>query len=333
MSLDPPPRLKQPLVLDYEGEAADPSLADFLDDAPPRTLLAAARLARPASRFSRFAFWVFSTLFMLVLSVWAWNFVTGLFAENSILGWIAFGLFGLALIILVVMAVHELAAYARMAKLDRLRDQTQAARTAADIGAAKAITSALHRLYGGRDDTAWGLARLAEREGDVYDADALLDLAEIEVIGPLDRAALAEVEAAARQVATITAFVPLALADVATALYANLRLIRRLSQIYGGRSGSLGSFRLLRRVFTALLGAGAIALADDLIGSVAGGGLLGKLSRRFGEGVVNGALTARVGLAAMELARPMPFAALPRPGTSATTSRALAGLFGRSDKP
>ena len=332
MSLDPPP-LKQPLVLDYEGEAADPSLADLPDDTPPRALIAAARLARPASAFSRFAFWVFSTLFTLVLSVSAWNFVTGLFAENSILGWLAFGLFGLALAILLLMALREFAAFARMAKLDRLRAQAQSARDSADMKGAKAIAAALHRLYNGRDDTAWGLARLTEREGDVYDADALLDLAEIEVIGPLDRAALAEVEAAARQVATITAFVPLALADVATALYANLRLIRRLSQIYGGRSGSMGSFRLLRRVFTALLGAGAIALADDLIGSVAGGGLLGKLSRRFGEGVVNGALTARVGLAAMELARPMPFAALPRPGTSATTSRALAGLFGRSDKP
>jgi putative membrane protein len=105
-----------------------------------------------------------------------------------------------------------------------------------------------------------------------------------------------------------------------------------LSEIYGGRSGSLGSIRLMRKVFTALLGAGAMALADDLVGSVAGGGVLAKISRRFGEGVINGALTARVGLAAMELSRPMPFAALPRPNTGTTTTRALAGLFGRGDK-
>ena len=72
-----------------------------------------------------------------------------------------------------------------------------------------------------------------------------------------------------------------------------------------------------------------MALTDDLIGSVAGGGILSKLSRRFGEGVVNGALTARVGLAAMELCRPLPFAALEKPGTSATISRALAGIVNR----
>ena len=162
------------------------------------------------------------------------------------------------------------------------------------------------------------------------DADALLDLVETEVMAPLDRAALAEVEAAARQVAMVTALVPMALADVATALYANLRMIRRLSEIYGGRSSSLGNLRLLRRVFAALLGAGAMALADDLVGSFASGGVLGRLSRRFGEGVVNGALTARVGLAAMEACRPLPFVALEKPGTTATTSRALAGFLARA---
>ena len=84
----------------------------------------------------------------------------------------------------------------------------------------------------------------------------------------------------------------------------------------------------MRHVFASLLGAGAIALADDLVGSVAGGGVIAKISRRFGEGVVNGALTARVGIVAMELCRPLPFVALSRPNTGATVSRALAGLFG-----
>ena len=96
----------------------------------------------------------------------------------------------------------------------------------------------------------------------------------------------------------------------------------------GGRAGALGSWRLMRRVFAYLLATGALALTDDMIGSVAGGGLLSKLSRRFGEGVVNGALTARVGLAAMDLCRPMAFAALPRPTVSALVGRALRGIAG-----
>ena len=37
-----------------------------------------------------------------------------------------------------------------------------------------------------------------------------------------------------------------------------------------------------------------------------GKGLLGRLSARFGEGAVNGILTARVGLAARDVCRPIP---------------------------
>jgi putative membrane protein len=108
-------------------------------------------------------------------------------------------------------------------------------------------------LYTRRGDMAWALSRLKERQGDVLDPDALLRLAEAELMAPLDTAARAEVEAAARQVATVTALVPLALADVAMALFANLRMIRRIAEIYGGRAGTLGSMRLLRRVFGHLI--------------------------------------------------------------------------------
>jgi putative membrane protein len=123
--------------------------------------------------------------------------------------------------------------------------------------------------------------------------------------------------------------VPLALADLAAALLGNLRMIRRIAEIYGGRSGTLGSWRLTRTVLAHLVATGAVAVGDDLISSVAGGGLVSKVSRRFGEGVVNGALTARVGVAAIEVCRPLGFRALPRPRVSALVSRALAGLFGR----
>jgi putative membrane protein len=112
------------------------------------------------------------------------------------------------------------------------------------------------------------------------------------------------------------------------ALTANLRMIRRIAEIYGGRAGAFGSWRLLRTVLTHLVATGAVAVGDDLIHSVAGGGLLSKLSRRFGEGVINGALTARVGVAALEVCRPLPFVALRKPRVSNLVSRGLAGLFG-----
>ena len=171
--------------------------------------------------------------------------------------------------------------------------------------------------------------RLAELREDQLDAHSLLALAEAELLGPLDIAASREVEAAARQVATVTALVPLALADVAAALTSNLRMIRRVAEIYGGRSGFFGSWRLTRAVLSHLVATGAVAVGDDMLEPILGGTMLAKLSRRFGEGLVNGALTARVGVAAMEVCRPMPFSQGRRPKVRSIIKRALSGLFGK----
>jgi len=313
-------------------EGVDPSLAPPVPDALPegQAMQAVATLAQKrGSGLTRFAIWAFGALFSFALSVAAYDFVTGLLARNVVLGWVAFALVLLAVLGGLFLALREWRAFLRLKRLDGLREQAISARAAADLKAARPVVAGLTGLYAARGDTAWGRARLAEREGEVMDADALLSLAERELLATLDAEARLVIEGAARQVATVTALVPLALADVATAAVANLRMIRRIAEIYGGRSGSFGSLKLLRRVFGSLVAAGALALTDDMIGSVAGGGVLSKLSRRFGEGVVNGALTARVGLAAMELCRPLPFVALERPAVSSLVKRALAGLVAR----
>ena len=330
MSLDTNDKLKAPLLLDMDGEVEP---GTFEDVPVGRAMEGVRRLAsRRASAFGRFAAWVFGSLFSLVITVGAWNFVAGLFAANPWLGGLASILLALAAGIVLVLVVGEISAFLRLARLDSIRIEAIHAAETGDLAAARAVLGRLEALYKSREPMAWARARLAERQGEVLDSDALLRLAEVELILPLDDLARAEVEAAARQVATVTALIPLALADVATALVSNLRMIRRVAEIYGGRAGSLGSWRLLRRVFLSLLATGAVALTDDMLGSFAGGGILSRLSRRFGEGVVNGALTARVGVAAMEICRPMPFVAVPKPGVSATVSRALAGLFGPKEQ-
>ncbi len=322
---------RKPFLQEIE-EAPDPSAAPPVPDALPngQAMQTVATLSqRRGSGITRFALWAFTALITFAVSVAAYDFVAGLLARNLILGWLAFALVAIAAFAALILGRREWAAYVRLHRLDGLRLAAGEARAKADLPNARRVTAALVSLYDRRGETAWGRARLAEREAEVMDADALLSLAERELMAPLDAEARLVIESSARQVATVTALVPLALADVATALVANLRMIRRIAEIYGGRSGSFGSLRLLRRVFASLLAAGALALTDDMIGSVAGGGVLGKLSRRFGEGVVNGALTARVGVAAMELCRPLPFVALEKPGVSTLVSRALTGLFSR----
>lgn len=324
---------KGPVLIELEEDAAPPApdRAPPVPDASPpkgRAMQTVAILAaRPTSRLARWFWGLLLALTGIWLSVAAWDFATGLIARMPVLGWAVAGLAALLIMVLLAIAVKELTALSRLRRIDGLHRRAEAVLAGGDLMVARAVTARLKRLYQGREDAAWGLSRLAERESEVFDAPALLALAEIELLTPLDEAARTEVEAAARQVATVTALVPLALADVVAALTANLRMIRRVAAIYGGRAGTLGSWRLARAVMAHLVATGAVALGDDMLGSVAGGGLLSKLSRRFGEGLVNGALTARVGLAAMEVCRPLPFTAGKRPSVSGVVKRALTGLF------
>ncbi len=323
-----------PVLIELDNsESAKPETAPAVPDltTPAKGAAMQQVAAIAARRPSRLARWFWSLAVALVgfvVSLAAWDYVTGLLERSVILGGIATGLIALICIVLLVVAIRELAAFGRLRRLDTIQHQAAEALETGDLKSARDVIAALNRLYSAREDTAWGRAELRDRQGDILDADGLLGLAETTLIAPLDARAMREVEGAARQVATVTAIVPLALADLFTALTANLRMIRRIAEVYGGRAGTLGSWRLTRSVLTHLVATGAVAVGDDLIGSVAGGGVLSKVSRRFGEGVVNGALTARVGVAAIEVCRPLPFHASKRPSVTGLVRRALTGLFG-----
>ena len=284
--------------------------------------------ARPPSLLGRWFWRLAGALVAFAASLAAWSFVTGLLARNPLLGGIALVLVSGFVLVCLGLALREWSAFARLRRLDMIHRAADAATAAGDLAAARKVAAQVAALYAARPELRWGLDRLAARRDEVLDADALIGLAETELMVPLDQAARREIEGAARQIATVTAVVPLALADVATALVANLRMIRRIAEIYGGRSGTFGSWRLVRSVFAHLVATGAVAVGDDLLSSVAGGGLVSKLSRRFGEGIINAALTARVGIAAMEVCRPLPFRLARRPSVTGLLQRALTGLFG-----
>lgn len=303
------------------------------DEAAPQgraMRVGAGAMAGPGSRIARVVLSALGAFVALTLSVAAWDFAAALMQRAPALGLLAWALMGLAAFGLVVVGVREWMGFRRLRRIDGLREKALAARANADLLAARDVAGAVAALYAMRAELRWARGRLDSSLGDAFDADAVLMLAENTMLAPLDSAACAEVEAAARQVALVTAVVPMAFLDVAVALLTNLRMIRRIAALYGGRTGTLGSLRLLRAVFAHLLATGLVSAGEDLIGSVAGGGLLSKLSRRVGEGVMNGALTARVGVAAIEVCRPLPFCAAARPRVAALVQRALTGLFDRN---
>ncbi|AUH32885.1 YcjF family protein [Paracoccus tegillarcae] len=312
-----------------------PPIDDGLGARPrPRTMEMVTRLVgRGPSPLTRFFINTGVALFTFLLAISALNFINRLMNAYPILGWVGIALFAAFTLAALLMAFREYRAWARFARIDSINREAGTALANGDLAAARKVAGQLQSLYAKRPELDWARQNLKDRQADAMDAETLLVLTETNLMAPLDQQARREIEAASRTVAAATALIPLALADVMAALAANLRMIRRMAEIYGGRAGAVGGWRLARTVMTHLIATGAVAAGDDLIHTMAGGGVLAKVSRRFGEGVVNGALTARVGIAAMEVCRPMPFIHQPRPKVGNLVTRGLRGLFGGDDAP
>jgi putative membrane protein len=155
---------------------------------------------------------------------------------------------------------------------------------------------------------------LEELRHDVIDGPDLIRLAETELLAPLDAEARKLILDAGKRVSVVTAVSPRAAVDLVYVVYEASRLIRRLAELYGARPGTLGFLRLARGVLAHLAVTGSMAAGDTLVQQLVGHGLAARLSAKLGEGVVNGMMTIRIGMAAMDTVRPLPFSALRRPG-------------------
>ena len=255
-----------------------------------------------------------SLFLTLAIGLWAERLITDLFSRSEWLGWIGAGLAGIAVLALLTMVVRELYALGRLASVEALQARALEATTLNDMKKARAAVADLVVMVGKKPETAAGRRAVVELRDEILDGADFLRYAEAEILVGLDEKAKALVLDAAKRVSVVTAVSPRAAVDIVYVLFECARLIRRLSELYGGRPGTIGFFRLTRNVLSHLAVTGTLAAGDSLVQQLVGQGLAARLSAKLGEGVVNGMMTARIGIAAMEAARPFPFGAVKRPG-------------------
>jgi putative membrane protein len=259
-------------------------------------------------------FWTsFAGLTVLGLALAVVNLVEDLFARADWLGYAGLALAVLALVALLAITVREASALMRLGTIDALRNRAAEALVSDERAEGQAIVGELIALTRHTPGLARARANLQTHLGEIIDGRDLVHLAERELMTPLDAEARRLVSNAAKRVSIVTAVSPRAAVDMLFVFGTALALVRRLAVLYGARPGTLGLIRLIRHVVSHLAVTGGMAVTDGLIQQMIGHGVAAKLSARLGEGVLNGLLTARLGLAAIEVTRPLPFSQLRRP--------------------
>jgi putative membrane protein len=210
--------------------------------------------------------------------------------------------------------VRELIGLRRLSAVHALRREAEIAAADRKPVHARAVVGKLVALASTMPETAKGRAALDATADEIIDADGLLRLAELELLAPADRRARMLILSASKRVSIVTAVSPRALVDLGYVIYEAARLIRAIAENYGTRPGRIGMVRLFGDVIAHLAVTGSIAVGDGIVQQLLGHGIASKISARFGEGVINGLMTARIGIAAMDLLRPLPFKAVKRPG-------------------
>jgi putative membrane protein len=300
-----PVRVPRAFAPERAGELA-PMVEPFFDPEPPPEALP---LLTPKRRsfLARLAWGTGGLLVSLALGLWVERLVSDLFAANPWLGWLSAGLLAVFVMAIVALGIREYLSLRRLRVLDRLRDKAAAVLLSDHRDDGRSVLHQLHAVYDGRPDLSRARTALEENARDLFDGAEMVRLAERMLIAPLDARARALTAGSARRVALVTAVSPRALVDIAFVAWESIRLAGAIGRLYGARPGLFGSVRLIGSVLSHLAVTGGLALTDGAIEQLVGQGLAARISTRLGEGLVNGLMTVRVGIAAMRVVRPLPF--------------------------
>jgi putative membrane protein len=236
----------------------------------------------------------------------ATRMIESFFATSPWLGWFATAIAATAGIAALAIVARETWGLMSLRRIEHLQLTATHAINLRDRKSADTALAGVLELYRTMPDAGDALGAYDGYRNDIMSADDRLALAERLLIEPRDLAARKIIAKRARKVTLLTTVTPAAALDILFVAAQNLAMLREIATLYGGRPATLSTLRLGRMVLTHLAIAGGLALSDNLLQHLVGKGLLGRLSARFGEGVVNGILTTRIGIAACNLCRPFP---------------------------
>jgi len=219
-------------------------------------------------------------------------------------------LYGILLLMLTFLAsssvIKEVSGLSQLKKREKLRELLSELSENDQVGKAanvlEKVTSSLATDLTQTQRDTWQ----STIDSQYSDAE-LLKLYSRQVLSETDQEALPEVTRYSSESVVLVALSPIALLDMLIMLWRNLKLIDKVAGLYGLKLGYWSRIKLVKHVIANMIYAGASEVVADVSADMLGADILGKLSGRLAQGLGAGMLTARLGLKAIYLCRPLPF--------------------------
>jgi len=125
------------------------------------------------------------------------------------------------------------------------------------------------------------------------------------ILSPIDLEVEQIIFKYAKENAIGTAISPVPLFDAIFLIWRNIRMVNEITNLYGFRAGIIGNMKLLKRVAEQLIFIGASELVVDSFSILTGQTIASKLSSSIAQGIGHSILTIRIGLATIQVSRPI----------------------------
>ena len=288
---------------------------------PPKALL-----TRPPQRRRRpllkGGFAALSVFLVGGLTLAAIDWVTSLAARSPTLGLLAAAIVASGVTGAALIAWHELKSLFLLRSVETIQR-----RFATDIPArdTPAAIAALIEVLPKTRETLAGIETFQRRVQLHHSAAEQVEILTQAVIRPLDVRAEAAIRKASLRAFGITALSPTALTDALFFLAVSLRMLREIAETYGLRPTAAATVHLVRRLIREAGTLGAIDLATASLMQHLGAGAAERLSSAAAESLYAGQRMARLGIAVMQLTRPVAFT----PGQLPNLTSLVGGLLAR----
>lgn len=253
--------------------------------------------------------WLASGLLAAFAGLVGWQSIDTLITAIQTADWLSLGwaAFVTAIAGLGISAIgREIWKLRKLRRHFSIQEQSELLMTHDSVGKAKTFCEALAK-QGGVKQESRSYDRWINSINSSHSDAEIIDMYDAMVVAEQDKLATKIVSQHATESAALVAISPLAAADMLLVAWRNFKMIDSLAQVYGVELGYWSRLKLFKATLVNMAAAGASELAIDAGMDLMSMDLAAKVSARAGQGLGVGILTARLGLKAMSLLRPIPW--------------------------